>query len=63
MHFRDASTDTGATCTFAVDPPGSINDVNGFNNETAGRGATVTLKKVGATDDWDIMGLLMPVTA
>ncbi len=63
MHFRDASTDTGATCTFSVDAPGSINDVIGFNNETVGSGATVTLKKVGATDDWDILGLLMPITA
>ncbi len=63
FHFRDASIDTGASCTFAVDSPGSINDVTGFANETAGSGATVTLKKVGATDAWDIMGLLMPLTA
>ena len=63
MHFRDASIDTGASCTFAVDSPGSINDVTGFANESAGSGATVTLKKVGATDAWDIMGLLMPLTA
>ncbi len=63
LHFRDASIDTGATCTFAVDSPGSINDVTGFANETAGSGATVTMKKVGDTDAWDIMGLLMPLTA
>ncbi len=63
FHFRDASIDTGASCTFAIDSPGNINEVSGFSNQTAGSGATVTLKKVGATDAWDIMGLLMPLTA
>lgn len=58
LHFRDASTDTGAFCTFDIATPGSINDVSGYLNQSAGRGATVTLKKNGATDEWDIFGLL-----
>lgn len=56
--FRDCSTDTGAFCTFAVASPGSINGVSGFLNQSAGSGSTITLKKVGSTNAWDILGHL-----
>ncbi len=55
--FHDA---TNAYCTFSAVAPATINDVNGFVNQSMGNGATVTLKKVGATDAWDIMGFLQP---
>lgn len=35
----------------------TINGVDGYLNQTAGQGATVTLKKVD-TDEWDLLGLL-----
>lgn len=60
LTFRDESTDSGANCSFDVATPGFINDVTGYLNQTSGKGATVTLKKVGATDAWDIMGSLNP---
>lgn len=58
LTFRDASTDTGASCTFDISTPGSINGVDGHLNISAGQGSVVTLKKVGSTDAWDIMGRL-----
>lgn len=58
LHFRDESTDTGAAATFDISTPGFINGVAGHLNVTAGQGSVVTLKKVGATDGWDIMGRL-----
>lgn len=58
LHFRDESTDTSAYCSFEVSTPGSINGMAGFLNQTAGQGSVVTLKKVGATDDWDLFGRL-----
>ncbi len=62
LHFRDASTDTGAFVTFEAPTSVTINDVTGYANQTAGRGATVGLKKVAA-NEWDIFGLLAAVTA
>lgn len=61
IHFRDESTDTGANVSFTVSGGASINGVAGYSNATLGTGATVTLKKVGATNTWDIMGLLATV--
>lgn len=58
LHFRDESSDTGANVTFAISSPGIINPQRGYLNETPGSGCTVTLKKVGATNAWDIFGLL-----
>lgn len=55
LHFRD---DTLGTVSFEVDTPGSINSQYGCTNSSAGKGSTITLKKRGSTDDWDIMGLL-----
>lgn len=63
LTFRNEATDTGAVTTFAINSPGTINSVDGFNNQTAGKGSVVTLKRVGATDAWDIMGRLEPATA
>lgn len=57
LHFRDASTDTGAFLTFEAPTGTTINGVTGFLNQTVGAGATVTLKKV-APNEWDIFGLL-----
>jgi hypothetical protein len=53
--FRQA-TDGTVSFESATDGP-TLNGITGFLNETATRGATVTLKKV-ATDEWDIIGLL-----
>lgn len=58
LMFRDCSQDTGGFCTFEVSTPGNINPVRNHLNETDGFGATVTLKKVGNTDSWDIFGRL-----
>lgn len=55
MHFRD---ETEATITFDISTPGSINPQFQCENISAGKGATVSLKKNGSNDDWDIMGLL-----
>lgn len=63
LTFRDESTDTGAAASFAVSGGASINDVNGHNNVSAGRGSVVTLKRVGSTDAWDIMGRLEQTSA
>ncbi len=60
LHFRDAST--AGFITFEAPTSVIINDVDGYDNQTAGRGATVTMKKVAA-NEWDIFGLLMPLTA
>lgn len=58
LHFRDAGTDTGANISFTTSNGATINGVDGFLNESAAHGGTITLKKVGATDAWDIFGLL-----
>ncbi len=60
MHFRD---DTGDGITVDIATPGSINEVTGYNNATAARGGTITVKQVSDTGAWDIMGLLQPITA
>lgn len=60
LHFRD-ETDSGVT--FEIDTGGSINPQFNCNNVSAGNGATITLKKRGSTDAWDIMGLLQTTTA
>lgn len=56
ISFRDETTSGGVS--FEIDTDGSINSQFGCNNVTAGTGATATLKKVGATTAWDLMGLL-----
>lgn len=58
LQFRDCSTDTGAFCTFEIDSGGTINEEFGLLNQTPGPGALAGLKKVGATDAWDIFGRL-----
>jgi hypothetical protein len=59
LYFRDCSTDTGAFCSFAANPPGNINPTIGKLDRTAGFGSVVALKKVGNTNAWDIFGYLM----
>lgn len=61
LTFRDESSDTGAFVSFAVLSPGSINSIPGHLDQTDGSGSTVTLKKVGDTDAWDIMGRVAPI--
>lgn len=58
FHFRDQSSDTGASCTFAVSAPGTLSGMSGYMNETAGQGSVVTIKKFGATDTWHLFGHL-----
>ncbi len=60
LHFRDASL--AGSLTFEAPTSVTINSVDGYQNQSAGRGATVTLKKV-APNEWDILGLLAPGTA
>lgn len=60
MHFRDACASGGVS--FAIDTDGSINSQYASLDETAGTGATATLKKVGSTTTWDLMGLLAQAT-
>lgn len=62
LHFRDESTDTGAAVDFLIDSPGVINPVLGCNDRSTGTGSVVTLKRVGTTDAWDIMGRLEQAT-
>jgi hypothetical protein len=56
IHSRQANG-THVPVLFEGVSAAQINPVTGFLNQTAGDGATVTLKKVGA-DSWDIFGLL-----
>lgn len=60
LHFRDETA--AGVVTFDVSTPGSINPQFGSENISAGKGATVSLKKRGSTDAWDIMGLLVQST-
>lgn len=60
IHFRD-QTLTGVT--FEVATGGSINSQFGCLDQSAGAGSTITLKKRGSTDVWDIFGLLATATA
>ncbi len=61
MHFRDDCAAGGISIDIAT--PGSINEVTGYNNATAARGGTITVKQVSDTGAWDIMGLLEPTSA
>ncbi|HET7376278.1 MAG TPA: hypothetical protein VFK30_06190 [Anaerolineae bacterium] len=56
IHFRDACATGGVS--FAIDSDGSINSQFNCSDQTAGNGSTATLKKVGSTSAWDLMGLL-----
>lgn len=56
LHFRDETT---GGATFEVATGGSINPQYGCQNASAGQGATITMKRRGSTDAWDIMGLLL----
>jgi hypothetical protein len=61
MHFRDecaAVTGGGGNLTIEAATPGAINEVVGYQNKTAAKGGTITLKQVDDTKVWDIMGLL-----
>lgn len=64
IHFRDAtglaSGGIGVeTSTAAV----TINSIDGFENSTLCDGGTITIKQVNDTGAWDIMGLLLPISA
>lgn len=56
IHFRDVCASGGIT--FDIDTGGSINSQYYCVDRTAGNGSTATLKKVGNTTAWDLMGLL-----
>lgn len=56
IHFRDACASGGVS--FYIDTGGDINSQFGCLDRTAGTGSTATLKKVGSTTAWDLMGLL-----
>lgn len=58
IHFRDACASGGVS--FDIDTDGSINPQFACQQQTAGTGSTATLKKVGSTTAWDLMGLLAP---
>lgn len=57
MHFRNESN--VGVLTFDAATPASINPQFGCQNISSGKGSTVTLKKNGSTDEWDICGLLL----
>lgn len=59
LHFRD-ETDNGATFNILSTTlaPAVINPQYSCLNESMGKGSTMTLKKRGATRNWDIFGLL-----
>lgn len=57
MHFRNESS-LGAL-TFDASTPAVINPQFGCQNISGGKGSTITLKKNGSADEWDIMGLLI----
>jgi hypothetical protein len=64
MHFRD-ECDIGITAgigglTIEAPTPGAINPIRGYQFTTATLGGTLTLKQVGDSKVWDIMGLLAP---
>lgn len=56
LHFRDESASGGVL--FVATSPATFNLPDGFLAQTAGTGATVTLKKVADTNEWDVMGRL-----
>lgn len=56
IHFRDACASGGIS--FDIDTDGSINPQFACLQRTAGTGSTASLKKVGSTSAWDLMGLL-----
>lgn len=61
LFFRDETRD-GAT--FEIATGGSINSQYGCLNQSAGPGSTITMKKRGSTNAWDIFGLLaLDITA
>jgi hypothetical protein len=66
LHLRD-ECDIGITAgigglTVEAPTPGAINPVRGFQFTTAAMGGTLTLKQVGDSKVWDIIGLLAPET-
>lgn len=61
VFFRD---ETLSGATFEVATGGSINSQYGCLDQSAGPGSTITMKKRGSTDAWDIFGLLaLEITA
>lgn len=60
LHFRD---ETDVSVSFEAVTGSSIVGQFGCNNISAGKGATITLKKNGSSDEWFIMGLLQATTA
>lgn len=60
IHFRD---ETNGGVSFAIDTDGTINPQYNCEQITAGNGSTATLKKVGSTTAWDLMGLLTASSA
>lgn len=55
LHFRDESESGGVTITTSGT---TLNIPAGFTAVSAGIGATITVKKVDATNEWDVMGRL-----
>ena len=55
LHFRQAGA---ASVLIEGDTGVTINGIDGFLNQTAGRGAVVTVKKVQA-DAWDVFGYVL----
>jgi hypothetical protein len=64
MHFRDECglVTSGGGLTIEAPAPGAINPVIGYHNMTASKGGTITVKQVGTSKIWDILGLLAPGT-
>jgi hypothetical protein len=61
MHFRDecpAVTGGGGSLIIEAATPGAINPVLGYQNMTAAKGGTITVKQVADSKVWDIFGLL-----
>jgi hypothetical protein len=63
MHFRDETGMANGGISVECPTPGGINQVNGYNNSSLTSGATITVKQVFDSGVFDIMGLLLPVTA
>jgi hypothetical protein len=63
IHFRDCSTGTDSFCTIAGSSGATLNLPRGYEAASAGEGATWGMKKVGATNAWDVWGLLQASSA
>lgn len=61
ISFRDETS--AGTVTIEGSTAGAINPQFGCENQSAGIGSTWTIKKRGASNEWDIMGLLLASTA